>query len=312
MTLVFHLSAENIALARGEVESFYPGPSKLDGRLLFLDAPFNPVFTRLAFTHKIYRLLIQASYANFLDNFRSFAWKTVCKGSFSIRSHGSFPEKELASIVWKSLENPKVDLVRPKTAIEVIGSGKKMYACILLHESSEKFAKRKAHLRPGFQPVSLHPKLARSLANLTGIRKGALIDPLCGTGGILIEAGLMGLRPVGYDISDAAIVNCRKNLDFFRIKGRIAKGDATLIREPWSYVATDLPYGRSTNVGNRNDFYSTFLHNLKRNLEKRAVVVFPGLVDCKKLARKSRLKVRKELSFYIHKSLTRKIVVLEP
>ncbi len=311
MSLVFHLSAENIALARAEMESLYPGPSTLDGRLLFLDAPFNPVFTRLAFTHKIYRLLFQASYANFLDNFRSFAWETVCKGSFSIRSHGSFPEKELASLVWKSVKNPKVDLARPKTAIEVI-SGKKIYACLLLHQSTEKFGKRKAHLRPGFQPVSLHPKLARSLVNLTGIRKGALIDPLCGTGGILIEAGLMGLRPVGYDIGDAAIGNCRKNLDFFRIKGRIAKRDATSIKEPWNYVATDLPYGRSTNVGNLNDFYISFLHNLKRNLKRRAVVVFPNFVDCKNLARKSKLKIRKELSFYIHKSLTRKIVVLEP
>jgi len=56
------------------------------------------------------------------------------------------------------------------------------------------FGKRKPHMRPGFHPSSLNPKLARAFVNLTGIRKGTIVDMFCGTGGILIEAGL--IRPI--------------------------------------------------------------------------------------------------------------------
>ncbi len=44
----------------------------------------------------------------------------------------------------------------------------------------------------------MSPKLARCMVNLTGVKENDLVlDPFCGTGGILIEAGIMGARVIG-------------------------------------------------------------------------------------------------------------------
>ncbi|MBW2993758.1 hypothetical protein KY317_04250, partial [Candidatus Woesearchaeota archaeon] len=81
-------------------------------------------------------------------------------------------------------------------------------------ELEQKFGLRKPHLKPGFHPVSLNPKLARAMVNLTGIRKGIILDCFCGVGGILVEAGLIGLKPVGYDIDQRMTDASRINLEY--------------------------------------------------------------------------------------------------
>ncbi len=46
---------------------------------------------------------------------------------------------------------------------------------------------RKVTHRPFSLPISLHPKLARALVNLARVPMGGvLLDPFCGTGGILL------------------------------------------------------------------------------------------------------------------------------
>ena len=52
-----------------------------------------------------------------------------------------------------------------------------------------------ANKRPFFRPVSLEPRLARAAVNIAaGVDEGYVVDPMCGTGGILIESALTG-RP---------------------------------------------------------------------------------------------------------------------
>ena len=106
--------------------------------------------------------------------------------------------------------------------------------------------------RPFFSPISLHPKLARALVNLSSIKKGeTLLDPFCGTGGIIIEAGLIGAKILGSDIEKKMIEGCKKTLEFYRIKeyelfcsdiGDIHK----FVKNSVDAVVTDLPYGKST------------------------------------------------------------------
>jgi tRNA G10 N-methylase Trm11 len=47
-------------------------------------------------------------------------------------------------------------------------------------------------------------------------------------------------------------------------------------------------------------------------LLKRAVVIFPDTVDAKKLLKTAGLSIVGEASVYIHRSMTKKIFVLEP
>ena len=60
------------------------------------------------------------------------------------------------------------------------------------------FNKRKPQHRPFFKPTSMHPKIARLLVNLAHVKAGnTVLDPFCGTGGILIEAALMKMKVSG-------------------------------------------------------------------------------------------------------------------
>jgi len=75
------------------------------------------------------------------------------------------------------------------------------------------FGQRMPSDRPFFQPGSMAPMDARALANLAGARPGAtILDPMCGTGGIPIEAGLLGARVVGSDAQWKMVRGANRNL----------------------------------------------------------------------------------------------------
>lgn len=102
-------------------------------------------------------------------------------------------------------------------------------------------------------PISLHPKLARALVNLARVPSGGLIlDPFCGTGGILLEASQIGLRPVGADIRTSMVAGSRKSLRSLATDADLVTADAG--RGPWRRaaflgIATDPPYGRAASTG---------------------------------------------------------------
>jgi tRNA (guanine10-N2)-dimethyltransferase len=82
-----------------------------------------------------------------------------------------------------------------------------------------------------------------------------VLDPFCGTGGILMEAGLMGMRVVGGDLEEKMIDGTKSNLDFVGVEEPLLfngdvgdlpvwlKGSQDVIVDS---VATDPPYGRAT------------------------------------------------------------------
>ena len=303
-----------------------------------------------------------------LDSLEAGGGELNLRSKFMASNRGAgISEKNLASYIWKKLKllnpkdskgfenqrvskprktkfsaglgnsknfqsTPKVNLKNPKTPIEFLITKNKIYAVKLIKELKHNFESRKAHKRPQLHPTALHPKLARCLINLTGAEK-EIMDPFCGAGGILIEAGLMNLRPVGYDLYKDMINRAKINLEHYKIKNyRLINDDALKIKKKYDYIATDLPYGLNTSIwvkkGSKNkkiplkqtnkreklenleDFYLGFLKNLKRIMKKRAVVIFPHYVDYKKLIKKANLELEKEFSQYIHGSLTRKIIVL--
>jgi tRNA (guanine10-N2)-dimethyltransferase len=136
-------------------------------------------------------------------------------------------------------------------------------------ESVREFSARLPTDRPFFQPGSMDPKDARAVANLAGARPGAtVVDPMCGTGGVLVEAGLVGARVVGLDAQSKMVrgarENCRAYLD---APGEgpaagttavadpgdhdVVRGDATALplrADAADGVAFDAPYGRQSKV----------------------------------------------------------------
>jgi len=325
---------------------------------------------RLALTKSIYKMLFECKIEDLTDSMKNFGWNSIYQDSFCLRIHDSndndykfnnkidnkkiknkkFPttsgvkgdgrnpfaipsEKELAGHIWRNVNNPKVDLENSKTQIQLFIIKNKAYCGLLVYENKEDFESRKSHKRPFPHPSSLHPKVARALANISGIKeKEILLDPFCGTGGFLIEAGLMGLKTLGYDINKIMINGCIRNLKHYKIKNyKIKNNNATNINDRFDYIVTDLPYGLNSNVmlkyekdwkkhrlnlkiqkkdfhKNLEQFYLLFLKNLRKKLKKKAVIVFPDYVDYKKLLKQSKFKIEKEFEQYVHRSLRREIV----
>jgi SAM-dependent methyltransferase len=79
--------------------------------------------------------------------------------------------------------------------------------------------------------ISLSPRLARLLLNLSGAVSGqTILDPFCGAGTILMEACSMSLRSLGLDSSSARVQDARENLRWLGGGGNgrydVRKGDA--------------------------------------------------------------------------------------
>ena len=370
MKFIFFLYGDYAEIGIEEVISLFDADySKISSRLIIADLDDNKkdsgkAFRRLALTKSIYKFLFECKTDDLIGMMKGFDWNSAYNSSFCLRVENlngntitknsidgkniknnsdkktdkndkkHFSEKNLAKYVWRSLDNPRVDLNNPKTLIQLFIIKNKAYCGLLIYENKEDFGSRKSHKRPFPHPSSLHPKMARALINLTGVKKNEiLLDPFCGTGGFLIEAGLMGIKSAGYDINRIMIKSCIENLKYYKIKGyKIKSRNATDINDKFDCVVSDLPYGLNSNViseyhkGNwkkwrinkkiqkkgfisdLEEFYLLFLKNLRKKLKKKAVIVFPNYVNYRKLLKQSKFRIEKEFSNYVHGSLTRKIV----
>ena len=328
------------------------------------------IIKRLALIKSIYKLLFECKINEIKKFMKNFSWNSVYKESFCLRVHDlnnaitkksidgksnkkifnneklnkniqnkkskkdlKLSEKNLAGYIWHAVKGPKVNLKNPKTKIEIFIADGKAYCGLSVYENKENFEARQSHLRPFPHPSSLHPKVARALINITGIKENeTLLDPFCGTGGFLIEAGLMKIKSIGCDINKIMINGCKENLKHYKIRNyKIKKQTALRINHKFDYVVTDLPYGLNSNVilkyekdwkkyrinkkietknftKNLEKFYLLFLKNLRKRLKKRAVIVFPSYVNHRKLLKNSGFKIEKEFEDYVHRSLTRKII----
>ena len=203
-------------------------------------------------------------------------------------------------------------------------------------ESIRDFGTRKPTDRPFFQPGGMDPLLARALVNLAGSRPGAtVLDPMCGTGGVLIEAGLVGASVLGADAQRKMARGAAENLAHYlggderpagdttnagrttvgeRATGDWAtlQGDAThlpLADDSVDAVVFDAPYGRQSKIANLDldDLVAGALAEARR-VADRAVVV--GDRSWAEEARDVGWTVEDEFDRRVHRSLVRHIVVL--
>jgi len=211
-----------------------------------------------------------------------------------------------------TLENPDIE-IRGLITNSRLYVGVKI-ACI----DGTQFEQRKVQYRPFFSPISLHPKLARTLVNLSSIQENeTLLDPFCGTGGLLIEAGLIGARVIGSDIENKMIDGCKRNLDFYKIKNYELYcsdiGDIKRYVGMVDAVVTDLPYGKSTTTKGEGikQLYERAFENISRVLNEhgRAVV---GLSNKDMISLGEQyFSLLKKHEFRVHRSLTRYFAVYQ-
>lgn len=116
--------------------------------------------------------------------------------------------------------------------------------------------------RPFNRRVALKPPVAYALLRLAAGDRSPrrLLDPFCGTGTILLEAGelLPALELVGSDVSRACVDGAARNLERAgrAQRARLLHGDARQLAlqhppESFDLIATNPPYGRKLGRGIR-------------------------------------------------------------
>jgi len=208
-----------------------------------------------------------------------------------------------------------VDLEAPDHELRALFSGD---VCLLgwtAAESRRAFGARAPTDRPFFQPGSMEPMLARALVNVGGARPGAaVLDPMCGTGGLLVEAGLVGADVLGTDAQRKMVRGSRRNLAAALDGGwAVARADAT--RLPLADGAVDaavfdVPYERQSAVA--GDSLAALVGGAlaeARRVAPRTVVVADR--DWSGAARDAGWRVEARVERRVHGSLVRHVHVLE-
>jgi tRNA (guanine10-N2)-dimethyltransferase len=335
---MFHLSGEHPTLPRGEVL----GALEAEGKnyrileehdcilVLETDASPNSLVARLAMTHRICShlwtcpsikedILSSLSNTDLLDQLphgKSFAIKVVRVR----RSSPDLKTLELAAELAEALVSEvgfKVDLKNPEVQIFCILTGDVCVGGLMKATvKSEEFSRRLPHARKAFHPSTLHPKLARCMVNLARVpRRGVLLDPFCGVGGVLIEAGLIGVKPIGVDINPEMIGGARKNLLAEGIQDfELRVGDAReLCRIEAHAIATDPPYGRQASTGGAElrGLYREALLAMAHALKPNAClcITSPLGLGVEELAEAAGFELLEHHDQRVHRSLTRRIYV---
>ncbi|MFW6018692.1 MAG: methyltransferase domain-containing protein [Halapricum sp.] len=183
----------------------------------------------------------------------------------------------------------------------------------LATETDREFADRRPTDRPFFQPGSMDPVLARALVNLAGAGPNAtILDPMCGTGGLLLEAGRVGAIPVGGDVQAKMVQGTRENLrTLLAGPWHLYRGDARrvpLAEGSVDGVVFDAPYGRQSKIeGDLDGLVADALAEARR-VALRAVVV--GDRSWAGTAETAGWTVEATFERRVHRSLVRHIAVL--
>lgn len=224
--------------------------------------------------------------------------------------------KQIADLVAREIEF-KVDLVNPDIEIICALSEDQCVAGMLATKVDRtQLFKRRPTSRVAFHPSTLTPPLARCMVNLARTpRGGVLLDPFCGMGGILIEAGLIGAKPVGIDVDPKMIDGSRKNLEEAGVADfELIPGDAQRLPDmEVDAIATDPPYGRqaTTHGVPLEKLYEKALAEMEKVLKKKSYlcITSPSTVEIENIATDAGLKLVERHEQRVHKGLTRLIYV---
>ncbi len=227
-------------------------------------------------------------------------------------------ERRLGGIIWQRVEGLKVDLKSPeKLFVGLITKGGRFIFGLSWRGFIErKFSERAPSKKPFFHPSSLKPKLARCMVNLSRVSAGKLLyDPFCGTGTILIEASLMGFEAVGGDLQRRMAKGAKINLKHYNAElADVLVADALSppLREIGA-IATDPPYKRSATTFGKplTELFEGFLSAAAGILRRDGFICMASPMEISALAEDLGFKVVEEHRLYVHKSLTRHILVLK-
>lgn len=332
--LVFELSGEQGTLPKSEVIGCieaYDWPYKVvdsyDQVLVVdTDADVSILTHRLALTHHILEFIFQCNSEGpeILKEARSAdilleEGKTFVVRIKKIRDYGGVDssfEREIGGVLWRRGYN--VDLGHPDVEYRaVITQGVCVFGKLISDINRAQYEERAPLKKPFFLPGVLMPRISRAVVNMSRIKEGYMLDPMSGTGGILVEAGLVSdaIHVVGCDIQKKMALGTRCNLGHYGKNYDVVRQDSLCMgirSNSIDAMVTDFPYGRSTPImgASLKEFHKGALSEMYRVLKPGRYAVIIYRVEMEKLLREAGFNVIETHSQYIHKSLTRHMALV--
>ncbi len=228
-------------------------------------------------------------------------------------------ERKLGEIILKKATKAKVNLKNPdKIFTGILTDGKFIFGVKLADILPKPFFERRPTKKPFFHPSAMQAKLARCMVNLAKPRVGNLVfDPFCGTGGMLVEAALIGCRVLGSDIKRRMAKGTVRNLAYFNItlEGVVVADARRLPMMEVDCVVTDPPYGRSATTVKRTtrQIIEEVLTSARELLGKGRLICMaaPKMLSLGRMGVAFGYKHLESHFVYVHRSLTREIAVFE-
>ena len=155
---------------------------------------------RLGYTHEVHQLIDECIYKNVETAVKAIDWSLFIDENFAVRVKRFntdidtvATERKIGHLILSNTDNISVNLSDPKSFIRVVVHHDTVYLCFGKYQLNKKyFEEMKPHKRPFFHPGCMSPKLARCMANLARVKEGdTVLDPFCGTGGILSLAVIL-------------------------------------------------------------------------------------------------------------------------
>ena len=292
-----------------------------------IDEYYQILTRRLGYTHEVHQIIKTSSINDLEEDILSIEWQDYINENFAVRLKRFNSdvdtvaiERKVGSLILEKTENIKVKLNNPDSLVRLVAFKDMIYIAIeKYHLNKKHFEDIKPHKRPFFYPGSMSPKLARCMVNLSRVKASQLVlDPFCGTGGILIEAGLIGCKVVGSDVNWKMKNGTAINLDYCGITDyRTFHLDVRELKmyEKVAGVVTDPPYGISTSTGDieGNDIFKEFFHAIYDNMADDAYLCMasPHYVDLNPMMSEVGFELVEQYSIKMHRSLTRIISVIQ-
>ncbi|MDD3621836.1 MAG: TRM11 family methyltransferase [Methanofollis sp.] len=317
MKLLFELSGEHPILPFAELECVSRVIDRRT-RVAVAECPDPAATRRLALTHTVMEYLGECeptadALAALLDDLTLETDRPFVARVKVVDGAAGHPSPlPLERLIGSHINGP-VSLKSPEIIFRAIISEDRCFFGRVIYEGLRStYEERSPITRPFFHPGVMMPRMARAMVNLSLMMPGEVMyDPFCGTGGMLEEGRRVGARVLGSDADLFMVGGAEQNVP----SATLLVADATALPicdASVDAVVTDLPYGQSVCIKaeSLNRLYDGSLTEIRRVLKggRRAVVIAHR--DIREIAGRY-FTVLQYHEQRVHKSLTRRILVLE-
>ena len=201
------------------------------------------------------------------------------------------------------------------------------YVCLTEGVTDSSEYEERDEKRPEFEAKkSTSIRLSKIMINLAGAKKGdTLLDPFCGTGTILQEAALRGIKVVGVD---KEINQAKKNLEWIskehKVDAKLYEGKSQevgkLLKDKVDVVVTEPylgPFMKSRPTLNEGDkiirnlrrMYEESLRSLHTVVKKRVCIIVPQIKTNQKILSIGLPKILRRTNFSEEKRIRQPIMI---